>query len=126
MPDVLPEVLEDGEWRTLRAWDAGERRVMSGLAEHALVDVYRDLHGYAVTDSSCILRRGGEEVGRRFDHVFASRKLVPHSCEYLHHCVSSDCAITRQSRPLLHLSCQREMSCYFHRRPVPLLKVRAR
>lgn len=83
----------NGEWRTLRTfrgglgfdWEAGERRVLSGLAEYGLVDVYRHLHGYGVTDSSWILRRSGKEVGRRFDHVFASRTLVPDSCEYLQH-----------------------------------------
>jgi exonuclease III len=81
------------EWRTLRTlrgrsgseWDAGERRVLTGLTEYDLADVYRHLHGYAATDSSWILRRGGREIGRRFDHVFASRSLVPRSCEYLHH-----------------------------------------
>jgi exonuclease III len=83
----------NGEWRILRTlrgglgsdWDTGERRVLSGLAEYGLVDVYRNLHGYAVTDTSWTLRRGGREVGRRFDHVFASRTLVPQSCEYLHY-----------------------------------------
>ena len=82
----------NGEWRTLRTfrrglesdWDAGERRVLTGLAEYEFVDVYRHLHGYAVTDSSWILRRSSREIGRRFDHVFASRTLVPDSCEYLH------------------------------------------
>jgi exonuclease III len=82
----------NGEWRTLRTfrgglgtdWDTGERRVLSGLAEYELVDVYRHLHGYAATDSSWILRRNSREVGRRFDHVFASRALEPQSCEYLH------------------------------------------
>jgi exonuclease III len=82
-----------GRWRTVRMlrggpgedWDAGERRVLTGLAEYDLVDVYRYLHGYQATDSSWILRRGGREIGRRFDHVFASRTLAPASCEYLHH-----------------------------------------
>ena len=59
--------------------------MLSGLAEYDLVDVYRYVHGYAVTDSSWMLKRRGREVGRRFDHVFASRTLVPQSCEYLHH-----------------------------------------
>jgi exonuclease III len=83
----------NGKWRTARMlrggpgseWDAGERRVLTGLAAYDLVDVYRDLHGYTTTDSSWILRRGSREIGRRFDHVFASRALAPRSCEYLHH-----------------------------------------
>ena len=82
-----------GEWRIAHMfrgrpgneWDAGERRVLTGLAEHDLVDVYRSMHGYSAMDSSWILRRGERTIGRRFDHVFASRALVPRSCEYLHH-----------------------------------------
>jgi exonuclease III len=65
-------------------WDAGERRVLTGLAEYDLIDVYRSLHGYSATNSSWILRRGSREIGRRFDHVFASRALAPASCAYLH------------------------------------------
>ena len=65
-------------------WDAGERRVLTGLAAFDLVDVYRALHGYEVSESSWVLARHGEETGRRFDHVFASRELHPVSCCYLH------------------------------------------
>ena len=71
--------------RPASEWDIGERRVLTGLAEYDLVDVYRSLHGYAATDSSWILRRNGKEIGRRFDHVFAARALAPRSCVYLHH-----------------------------------------
>ena len=65
-------------------WDRGERRVLVGLAEYDLVDVYRMLHGYQATESSWLLRRAGTAIGRRFDHVFASRSLAPTSCRYLH------------------------------------------
>lgn len=65
-------------------WDRGERRVLVGLAEYDLVDVFRAVHGYETTDSSWFLRRGERAIGRRFDHVFASRSLVPKSCRYLH------------------------------------------
>jgi exonuclease III len=81
-----------GDWvvtRTMRgglgtAWDAAERRVVGGLAEWDLVDVYRHLHGYGRDEASWILRRGASAVGRRFDHVFASSALRPVGCAYLH------------------------------------------
>ncbi len=87
----------DGSWqdmRTLRGglgsdWKAGELGVLTGLAEYDLPDVYRLLHGYTVEEASWILRRKGTEVGRRFDHIFASRGLVPLTCEYLHDLRSS-------------------------------------
>ena len=75
--------------RTIRGepgarWDAAERSVLRGLADHDLPDVYRTLHGYGVRDFSWVLRRRGRTVRRRFDHVFASRSLEPRSCTYLH------------------------------------------
>ena len=79
-------------WRIVRTrfgragseWDACERQVLSGLAEFDLVDVYRSLHGYGPAEASWVLRRSSGNVGRRFDHVFASRTLRPLTCEYLH------------------------------------------
>lgn len=81
-----------GGWRVARAirgragtaWDAGERRVLTGLAGWGLLDVYRQLHGYAVAEMSWVLRRGDAVRGRRFDHVFASPTLRPQRCTYLH------------------------------------------
>lgn len=82
----------NGGWRVVARrqgrpgseWDAGERRVLTGLAEFDLVDTFRALHGYEVSERSWVLSRHGEELGRRFDHVFASRELHPVSCWYLH------------------------------------------
>ena len=82
----------NGGWRIVRTrwrrpgrdWDLGERRVLTGLGDHDLADVYRALHGYEVSESSWFVRRSGRETGRRFDHVFASRSLVPLTCRYLH------------------------------------------
>lgn len=79
-------------WRTVRTvrsrpgseWDAGERRVLAGLARFDLADVYRLLHGYRSVESSWFLKRGERKVGRRFDHVFASQTLAPRTCVYLH------------------------------------------
>ncbi|MEO6923013.1 MAG: endonuclease/exonuclease/phosphatase family protein [Bryocella sp.] len=65
-------------------WDAAERLVLTGLADFDLVDVYRALHGYDVSETSWVFTRQGKEIGRRFDHVFASRELQPVSCQYLH------------------------------------------
>lgn len=83
----------DGSWRVVGTrrggpgaeWDAGERQVLTGLADYDLIDVYRALRGYTETDSSWVLSRGGKETGRRFDHVFASSALRAVSCSYLHH-----------------------------------------
>lgn len=84
--------MSDGRWKIARTrqgrpgsdWDAGERRILTGLRDFGMIDVYRSLHGYRVSDSSWYSRRFGKEVGRRFDHVFASEQLVPTSCRYLH------------------------------------------
>ena len=63
-------------------WDAAERNVCLGLAEYGLRDVFRDLHGYRREAYSWVLERGGNEVRRRFDHVFASAALQTVACEY--------------------------------------------
>jgi exonuclease III len=81
-----------GTWKVVRTrlggpgadWEAGERRILSGLAEFDLSDTFRELHGYDASDHSWVLSRRGKEVGRRFDHVFASRALRPIRCGYLH------------------------------------------
>lgn len=81
-----------GNWRvaTTRAgllgldWDLSERRILTGLKPFGLVDVFRSLHGYSAKEASWFLKRGTKIVGRRFDHVFASLSLGPHSCQYLH------------------------------------------
>jgi exonuclease III len=64
-------------------WDQAERSVLCGLAEHDLADVFRQLHGYGVQDASWFFTRHGKTTGRRFDHVFASRRLNAVACEYL-------------------------------------------
>jgi exonuclease III len=65
-------------------WNAAERGVILGLADNDLPDVFRTLHGYDPTDASWVSRRGRHEVGRRYDHVFASRALRATACGYLH------------------------------------------
>ena len=78
-------------------WDAAERSVVLGLADHDLGDVFRRLHGYWATDASWIAR-GGQ--GRRYDHIFASHRLAAESCEYVHdwreHSLSDHSALTAE------------------------------
>jgi exonuclease III len=63
-------------------WDRAERNILATLGrEFDLVDVYRLLHGGESGDFSWYTRTG---VGRRFDHIFASRSLNPKECRYLH------------------------------------------
>lgn len=65
-------------------WDQAERGILLGLADFGLPDVFRTLHGYGRQDFSWCLIRKGRQVGRRFDHVFASQVLRAQRCEYLH------------------------------------------
>jgi len=65
-----------------RRWADAELSVIQGLAEFDLADVYRSLHGYGRTDFSWYWRV--RSIGRRFDHVFASRSLNAVECAYLH------------------------------------------
>jgi len=66
------------------AWDAGERGALVGLADWDLPDVFRQLHGYGVQESSWVSRAWGGNAGRRFDHVFASAVLDAREARYLH------------------------------------------
>jgi len=66
-------------------WQAGERSVIRGLTEYDLPDVYRELNGWEAEDYSFVVWRKGKIVSlRRFDHIFASKKLNPVNCRYLH------------------------------------------
>ena len=64
-------------------WDAAERRVLVGLSDFGLVDVFRYMHGYEREAASWVHMRKGRESPRRFDHVFTSKELTTRSCEYL-------------------------------------------
>ena len=61
-------------------WDAGERAVLVGLAEHDLADAFRRFHGYKRKAFSIVMR--GNK--RRYDHVFASQALRVVDARYLH------------------------------------------
>lgn len=58
--------------------------MIKGLAEYDLVDVYRSLYGYEEHDYSWTHQWRERRTYRRFDHVFASSRLIPIRCEYLH------------------------------------------
>jgi exonuclease III len=80
-------------WRTFKdksgrsdtgaRWDRAERNVLVGLREFDLHDVFRAVNGNGRQASSWYWRSGTRQVGRRFDHVFASKILRPHRCDYL-------------------------------------------
>jgi exonuclease III len=73
-----------------KEWDEAERAVLTGLAQFDLEDCFRALHGYGRQEHSGYFRGAGKRIGRRFDHVLASRSLRPQSCEYLHELRISD------------------------------------
>ena len=74
------KVITWGKGRT--RWGSGERNILEGLAEFDLIDVYRFRHGYKVQEYSWYAR---PYIGRRYDHVFASRSLLNDvECKYLH------------------------------------------
>jgi endonuclease/exonuclease/phosphatase family metal-dependent hydrolase len=73
----------DPSWDPGR-WDAGERNVLEGLAQCDLTDVFRILGRFPPADKSWYWRGFGRAVGRPFDHVFASKDLLPRDAGYLH------------------------------------------
>jgi exonuclease III len=70
--------------RTGKEWDAGERSVLEGLADFDVHDAFRRLHGFGVEAFSWYLTRKGTAIGRRFDHILASRRFSVLGCNYLH------------------------------------------
>lgn len=91
--DVLPDeaygiVSESDEYlgRPRRWWYNAEMNVLCGLAEYDLVDIFRKLHGYRAREYSWCPDRGPEDVPKckRYDHIFASMRLNPTACWYLH------------------------------------------
>jgi exonuclease III len=81
----LPRGRTDKFGRTDSAerWDRAERNLLVGLALFDLHDVFRSVHGYGKSAASSYWRSGARVVGRRFDHIFASRSLTPSGCDYL-------------------------------------------
>lgn len=71
-------------WGSGGRWERGERSVIVDLRAFDLGDVFRDLNGYEVEEYSWYWRGKGSQVGRRFDHVFASAQLGASACRYVH------------------------------------------
>lgn len=65
-------------------WDDAERSLFTKLADSDIKDVYRQLNGFSADGYSWVLSRKDKKFKRRYDHVFASGKLNPNNCEYLH------------------------------------------
>jgi exonuclease III len=63
-------------------WNAAERNVILGLAEHNLADAFRSLRGYREPAASWVWQRVDCAVSRRYDHTFASADLAPTACSY--------------------------------------------
>lgn len=71
-------------WGASERWTSGEHNVIVGLRSYDLGDVFRELNGYGVEEYSWYWRGRGRRIGRRFDHVFASRRLRATECRYVH------------------------------------------
>ena len=68
-----------------KGWDAGERSIIQDLAKYDLHDIFRLLNGYGAQEFSWLLYRKGKIIAsRRFDHIFASKRLNPVKCQYIH------------------------------------------
>ncbi len=63
-------------------FDAAERSVIVGLKPFDLPDLFRELNGWKRKEYSWIHEQSGRGV--RLDHVFASRRLNPTACDYIH------------------------------------------
>ena len=65
-----------------RLWDAGERALLEELPRDCgMPDLFRLCHPMDF-DALTWKPRGSATVGRRLDHVFASRELLPVACEH--------------------------------------------
>lgn len=65
-------------------WDVAERNILLGLGEFDLPDIFRLLHGYGKEGYSIVQRHGDTVNYRRYDHIFASHRLLPRACEFLY------------------------------------------
>ena len=66
-------------------WDFAERSILTGLARHGMVDVFRTLNGYDRRDVSWVFHtRARRKAAHRLDHVIASPSLNPIACDYVH------------------------------------------
>ena len=70
---------------TAEEWDDAERKIILGLPEIGIKDVFRELYSYNTQEYSWILKRKGEIISkRRYDHIFASTDFNYISADYIH------------------------------------------
>lgn len=80
---------ERGSYRLRRPdQHAVEWNILRELAQYEMRDVYREFHGYANAGSDEAISylktyRARRDERRRYDHIFASRTLIPRSARYL-------------------------------------------
>lgn len=79
-----PEIWNEWKGGAGERWDLAERNIFQHLVNYDLPDTFRLLNGYNVEEYSWFWKGKGKLIGRRFDHVFASKKLKPTKCTYLH------------------------------------------
>ena len=66
-------------------WKTAERNILTGLDDIGMIDVFRSIHGYGDLDTLAISHPTGNSdtsMGKRFDHLIASRSLNPEDCFY--------------------------------------------
>ena len=67
-----------------KGWDAGERSIIQDLVKYDLHDIFRQLNGYELQEFSWLFYLKGKIIAnRRFDHIFASKRLNPVKCQYI-------------------------------------------
>ena len=63
-------------------WDEGERSLFKELREYGLIDVFRELNPSNYEAYSWQFVRKHRTFNKRFDHIFADKRLNFISCEY--------------------------------------------
>ena len=66
-----------------KKWDKAERKFFKDLPQHGLSETFRKIHPDDFVAYSWSFIRKGREFRNRFDHIFASKKFITKSCEYL-------------------------------------------
>lgn len=64
-------------------WDAVERSLFEDLPRNGLIETFRVHHPNDFTAFSWQFSRQGKQFARRFDHIFASKKLKSIECSYV-------------------------------------------
>jgi endonuclease/exonuclease/phosphatase family metal-dependent hydrolase len=65
-------------------WSKGEKSILIGLANFDLADAFRYKNGYRKLGYSWCVKRKEKSILKRFDHIFASKKLNTVNCRYIY------------------------------------------